>query len=865
MIFHLLKSDWQRLRWLILGTWTILFAVLTWLLHDPASFALPWVDVNQGNNSPNSLFDIPQGVWLQQWSLYGVAAATLLLSTDIGMHDSRWQRVSPIRGWEKLAAKLLAVLLFIVLPQVLLGLGVMWSQGFPTHSALVAAAGIALSLTLLYGTAALFGRQCGSFWIWAAAVACLVAATWLPLIMGGLSRGFVALVMPALWNLRVFLDVWAEGSGPMLWVYLGLALVAVAGIPRLFRTRPGTVPAVVAAIAGLLLAGVAAPWLAPRQMLPELDLPSLQPAVAANDVRIQQVSSTGLSGRTSDRSYVEARITTDGNADGQFVSWRPWSAKMAIQLMSGFGLARLQAHDTALGAALPAPLASPENSYDEFETLPLTAANVPSIPVTGIVFRYETLADLPLSENPVTSSGDGTSVIARLTSDLPRGPLPEVILRSAADEFGWRSFGNRGFPQGYFPFSKPLIFVLYLPKQKTCIRMRTKAEQHTSIPGGGTSVRYVLEPGDQGRLAKSVLAGARLIVLRPVIEGIIERQLELPPIPLANPYGKGVRLDQGESVSEEDYLKSLRPNRPDPATCTEEEFDRYLQTVGNVFPYWAVKYDLAEYAARFPQVLARAISSQAVADGFDEFVAESDKATIISAIREPYVAFKTARALTRRGWQNEVRELLLECLDAPFMAQNGGSIYPVIAALAELEDPTTYPALVSAYETTGYSSYYEMIRPLPGIKPLLDVAIERISGNLKTSLLQFTSFSSAISKALETYEAPVSHGNPTALAKLLEFWGNLPFDAISELDEVPPPGQSQGDPDQQPEYSVMASADFGGSAPNLVLKDFTRFFQLDPPIPHRLAAWRSFLAGKTAADFTYDPLARRWRASSLTK
>jgi hypothetical protein len=686
----------------------------------------------------------------------------------------------------------------------------------------------------------------------------------LPYLFGQLLPAFMAHAVVSLWNIAVFLDAWAKSSGPWLWIYLGLSFAAVAGIPRLLRTRPGTIPAVAATIGGFIRAGVVAPWISPQQKFAALDLPSLRPFVAAGDLRTQEMSLTSMSGRTSFQTSVEARITTEGKADGMFVRWIPYQAGQGEFPSWNMGVLRSPASKAALNAVLPAPVAEPTLSSEEIESIPIRDEHASAVTVAGIVFHYEILADLPLLETPSSSTKEDVTAVAQLHVNPPFAAVPKLMLRYTSLDYGRMRFEHRRFPDRISPFHDSFTLALYLPKQKVCIALEGQNRgQFTPIPGGGTGVRFELTPIDEKRLDLSSWTGARIIVLRPVIDGTLKRRLELPPIPPSDSQRESVRMDQGTRITEADYLNRIRPNRPDPATCTEDEFDRYLQAVRPLWPGFILKDDLAEYAPRFPQVLARYLSSKTVADAIGDSVPESAKAEIISAIQSPQDALNAAGMLTHRGWQVEARDPLLECLAGPFLAQRGGEVYPVIVALAELEDPSTYPALVRAYENRGM--YYELIRPLPGIKPQLDEAVERMSGKLKISLLEFTSFSSAISGALETYEAPVSHGNPTALAKLLEFWENLPFESIGELDETPPPGENKGDRDMKPEFLVMASGDADGSAPNMVLKDFTRFFRIDPPIPHKLAAWRAFVAGKNAADFSYDPLARRWRASSLTK
>jgi hypothetical protein len=117
---------------------------------------------------------------------------------------------------------------------------------------------------------------------------------------------------------------------------------------------------------------------------------------------------------------------------------------------------------------------------------------------------------------------------------------------------------------------------------------------------------------------------------------------------------------------------------------------------------------------------------------------------------------------------------------------------------------------------------------LPGISESLDETIATMSVKLSPSVELASIRPGMIYGLFSPFEAPVSHGNPVALAKLLELWRLLP-EKIRFFDEV---------------------------------SAFTELFEPQPPIPDTLNAWRAFIEGKSAKDFTHDPLTGKWLAPS---
>jgi hypothetical protein len=152
----------------------------------------------------------------------------------------------------------------------------------------------------------------------------------------------------------------------------------------------------------------------------------------------------------------------------------------------------------------------------------------------------------------------------------------------------------------------------------------------------------------------------------------------------------------------------------------------------------------------------------------------------------------------------------------------------IAAAIALLEDPSTYPQLLDFLERSRSFGIYRVLRELPGIDEALDEAIWNITRSLSPSVELSRLRPGLIYGVFHGFQAPVAHGNPVALAKLLELWRILPSDMRS-FDQV---------------------------------RAFADRFEPQPPIQDTFDAWRAFIEGKSAEDFTHDPLTGKWLAPS---
>ena len=203
---------------------------------------------------------------------------------------------------------------------------------------------------------------------------------------------------------------------------------------------------------------------------------------------------------------------------------------------------------------------------------------------------------------------------------------------------------------------------------------------------------------------------------------------------------------------------------------------------------------------------------------------------VIESLRaDPSQLSLFASTLLDRGWQSADRDLLPGLTRPPSGDYNWNqNSYRIVTALAQLEDPANYPQLLTHLEKSRSVATYRTVLELPGISGSLEETIARMSINLSPSVELASIRPGTIYGLFNPFEAPVAHGNPVALAKLLELWRLLPKENRS-FDEI---------------------------------RAFANCIEPQPPIPDTLDAWQAFIDGKSAKDFTHDPLTGKWLAPS---
>lgn len=831
MILHLLKTDWQRLKRPVLAVWLLLaLTTLPWLLHRPDSFAGPWAEISsrQGELPPglSNATTIPIDAELVR---YLIAIATILLSAAIGMHGIHWQAVSPLRPWKRVAAKLLSLLAFIVGPQVLLGALVLQLHAFSPGVILAASLGTAVSLLLLHGSSALFAYHCASRWVWLAAVTSLVAAMFVLTPMFSLGQDL----------LHPFIDPWAMHRGPRYWLLGTIAVLALIVLPKALRTRPGTVLAATAAVLSILAAAIASRR-APNLAVFPAPAASTNPALAAITPELVPRSlrlDDGFFGtRPAGSLRVDASLQTAGMLPpDQFIVWSSRPAASALESRfwtRSFPNLASPTDRAAMEAVLPAPLVRDEWSTSQnnvSQTFPKRHADDGSplkLQVSGHLFRYEVLADLALGDR-TDATVDGDLRIFTRGLGLATAPfLIDAVVQSPALGIGRNARMLTWSPHAIGSYR----FVIHLPQDQLCIPLVAQVDQAAPIPGGAAWARQILKPRDEGKARNLRWERARLIILKHRDFGHIERELAIDPTgDEAASSDWDWMLSRNYGLRFDAYLKNHRPNRPDPATCSEAEFARYLRAVsGTIFDELAVR-DLAEYAPRFSHLLISHSKQRSAAQSFAIGTPESRRDEILAALRaNPHLVPNLSHALVDRGWQSGIRDLLPNALRPTQPAYDHYQSNQIAVALALLEDPSTYPQLLAYLEKSRSVTVYRSLRELPGISESLDETIATMSVKLSPSVELASIRPGMIYGLFSPFEAPVSHGNPVALDKLLELWRLLPKDSRSFSE----------------------------------IRAFANCFEPQPPIPDTLDAWRAFIEGKSAKDFTHDPLTGKWLAPS---
>jgi hypothetical protein len=830
MILHLLKTDWQRLKRPILAVWLLLvLTTLPWLLHRPDSFAGPWAEISSRQGElPAGLsnaFTIPIDAELVR---YLIAFATILLSAAIGMHGIHWQAVSPLRPWKRVAAKLLSLLAFIIGPQVLLGALVLQFHAFSPGVILAASLGTAVSLLLLHATSALFAYHCASRWVWLAAVTSLVAAMFVLTPMFSLGRDL----------LHPFIDPWAMHRGPRYWLLGTIAVLALIVLPKALRTRPGTVLAATAAVLSILAAAITSRR-APHLAVFPAPAASTDPALAAITPelvpRSLRLDDGFFATRPAGSLRVDASLQTAGTLPpDQFIVWSsqppasPLESRFWTRTFPNFASPTDRA---AMEAVLPAPLVRDEwstsqnNVSQTFSERHLGDGSPFKLQVSGHLFRYEVLADVPLGDRTNATVDGDLRIFTRGLGSATAPFLIDAVVQSPALGIGRDARMLTWSPHAIGSYR----FVLHLPHNQLCIPLVAQVDQASPIPGGAAWARQILRPRDEGKARNLRWESTRLIILKHRDLGHIERELTIDPTgDQAASSDWDWILSRNYGLGFEAYLKNHRPNRPDPATCSEAEFARYLRAVsGTIFDELAVR-DLAEYAPRFSGLLAAHGRRNAAVSAIEYGTPESARKATVASIN-PAEASLFASTLLNRGWHSEARDLLHGVGRPARVDPNWNqNLHRIATAQALLEDPSTYPHLLALLEKSRSVAIYRLIRELPGISESLDETIATMSVKLSPSVELASIRPGMIYGLFSPFEAPVSHGNPVALAKLLELWRLLP-EKIRFFDEV---------------------------------SAFTELFEPQPPIPDTLNAWRAFIEGKSAKDFTHDPLTGKWLAPS---
>lgn len=865
IILHLIRTDWLRLRKPVMILWLLwLLTALPWFLRDPHGFTLPFYQESGGNGDLGSPAEMAlhANVWSREFLLWGNLAASVIswvLAAVIGMAGKQGRMIQPVREIEKFLALALSLALFLVLPKALLVAVHLLFQGFSTKVILLGALNHALSAGLLAGSVALFAAWCSSGWACLAGLVALASA-------GSLLDGVFQSRRLAF--LRFAEKPWIVPTGLEVWWFGAACVILLGGLHPWFRSRFGMPVRTAVAVGLVLSAGCLAdsltsvPEIAPK---PGSAMPiKVRPVVRNAWMEHGRWPLQGVAGADIQPLSLKVDLGAEGCPEGHAVEWEADGPGLVIQggrvraevsnrgEMKGLkyspsrnsgqfipkdGGDRPWSYQ-AVVAALPGrsrPVGATE--WDKFTNrfpvdlgeltmipgnriIPATSARLKGT-LHGTVYRYETVADLPLgAEAARVSRGDVVWQARRfptkkgeLVADLVVSH-PAIGRSSDPDEVRWDAspLGNCQF---YF----------HLPKSGANVRLRSEFNADGPCYASAGWHRRLLRV-DLNALRESVgwdaeidFSDVRLLVLKPVVVSVLSGiQIDVP-LSFDQPGQKfqDFQINHQYRVDARRYQEDMMPRRPDPKTCTREQFGRWLRASATVVQADSQPArDLACYAPRFADVMAEVARQTNVRWALTIGTPDSRRHMLLEKIATVEQPDELVRIAIERGWLDEARQSVLE-RSREGLLKAGMTM--------SLEDPSTYPALLEKLRRHPDLQLYENLRLLPGIEPGLSEAIEDSMRRADLPFLKSKARNRSNPQPFGPFVLGAKVGNAEAL------------DAVIALLVA---GGEEGATFYQTIQlgGIVAAPRFSGSINK---------------------AWLVFLRGKSAADFQYDPLARVWR------
>jgi hypothetical protein len=861
IVLHLFKTDWQRLKRPLIGLWAlVLLTALPWWFSDPSGFTLPaywdsggsgtWIDAQR-----ERLYSNP---WVKEpliWSNLVRMVMALGIAAAIGMEGKTSMMIQPVRRRERIAAKTLCIVLLLVAPQVVAMALNLFIHRFSLQVVAAATLDQTLSATLVFGMAALFGAWCRSFW------ACLAALAGL-----ATSVGLVNLFSKSATSVRqlLFEQPWGYPNGWTVCAFAFAAIILLGGLLPWARSVTGPATRIALSVALLTLAAYLSTFagIAPRDQAtritassPEIDIASIKPVLGRAWMTTDNSRPRYDSTRPALSPSVAGKLGTQGCPPGHAVEWTPTGKgfvtqqgrRVATLVKSPEPATTYQEAERSAGYFLPrdsitaianaslpgnkAPVAhrfaETNSRYQHFGELSKSGLeeldpNQPAaltLEFTGIVYRYEAIVDVPLADSPAeVKTGNVTWRIRRfptVSGDL-RADLvvshPAIGFASAPEEVRWDA-APLTHSQFYFHF----------PTNDVTIRVESTFYADGPLLAGAGWHRRIIGIAGQS-LANSNpnlnLEGARLIILKPVVAAripAVEASVGLSAAEDGNP-NIDFNLSTRYAMDPRIYQENLISQRPDPRTCSREEFGRWLRIPAAVHPWESGSdYDLASYAPRFTDVMAKVAWKESVREALRRGVPESQRRQLLDLIATAPSPGSLVDVAVSRGWADEVKDAILRRFHSGDSVRTNSVMY--------LEDPTSYPALLESLMQSPELQAYEKIRLLPGIEPLLEQAF--------ADALRSTSLPRLL-VAAPGYDNRLPYGPYLIAAKR----GNK--DALD---------------------AVLAILKAGGSEGNSFYhtRSLEHLFVAPPLSGNVNQKWLDHLGGRTSADFQFDPLARIWR------
>lgn len=843
IVLHLYKTDWQRLKWLVIGLW-----VVTLLLTLPVIFATPF-DLHYLTNGggDGELCRI-----LSERGEYGFRSAgyilhalrlffantlliPLLIGGMIGFHSQTLQLTRPARLRETLAAKALIAFAWLTLPQLLLIALHLFVRGF-SFSEIISAIG---TQTVTKGSFHLacvfFGMLAGSFWIWLSGLLCGLALLTSILIV---SRNHQ---LSSLLN-----SIWSQEIHPQARTFhltLAIALLALAAwsLSR-WKATTRSLIAVMIMLATSWFALSSHTITPPFAHLP-VD-PSIQPQTA---VSIKTTPSYRTLGDTTTVRYpLTVRMDRTVTKDHALVYWSCTGdtfLKAEGRIKARVSPSPMPEPPNATGTSAWIPLyfarlaegketTIPRSDREEFFTNEFSSREIASLQdtpvtleteVTGITYRYDVAYQGPITL-PAQWIHENMKIEQRPFVGGPRYPMIDLLGITASN----------GQPQPVAAIDRLKLY-LHLPAQGVYYPFTASFSADSHDQAGCRLHRRIYQLDENRSIAateETDLKNAQLIILAPrnLARNTVRMTSQPTLISYASTNNEDWHYNLNANVDAATFAQETLPFRPDPEIADDHQFGLWLlRASGRSDVRWN-SYDLAEFVPRHLDILCRMPSpyySDYTPQGNALVLAcpEQQKESVIEALRIQESVSKAnwiPDVLYRRDWIKDAHKDLVEIfLKNPYRSES------FLHTIIRLEDPVTYPGLLARVEDGVSTDLYDKLYQLPGIEPALSQAIDRCYQRHRPAAVPLTDFYSITTGDHPFHKllTPARHGHVEAFGDLLRLWHQIE-------------GQEQA-------LYLARNIAFAIQFPTAV----------DPENANRIKA---YLQDKSASDFQYDPLAHRW-------
>lgn len=848
IILHLLRTDWQRLRKPVIVLWVLFVAAaLPFILADSDDQKMiQWM-----NYSWSGEFEQPPGEFMpQDWIRYSVYVSEviatclgLIIAATLGSQSVK-QPVTPVRSRERTAAIALGLFVFLVFPLCLLVFINLMVHGMDPLTSLMASASTGLSVWMLLGLVAAFAAWLPSPWLLLAGCAALVTTV-----------GFISeFYKPLDYLFRGHLVLPLLPSGRREWLLGVLSIALLLLFLPLLGHRLAKPWRIVVAVVLIVIAGIPPVLLPSREVRvttdPRIESARIRPEL--RNIRIAMENSSAVAKSTP--LQLSASIKSIACPPGHAVRWEPTSGRitrngrLVAALIAPKDPFKLASNDQgvfdpgdsgetdaelAARAALPGQSDSsqpirfvrqPESNFTRLTQLgrleipdqfALDSSHDAELEMefTGTVYRYETIWDLPLENSPAGIRADQMNWRVKRLSSKTGGPWADVMVTypetcGSADRNTYRWFGNmRSLYRPYF----------YLPSSRQFFEASKRLMQASGplFSGAGWS-RWVLAPESQWREGLD-FTGLRLILLKPVPVARFNTTISTRFHPWMSDDSSDYALMHRYSVDGPVYRREWFGERPDPRTCDTREFGKWLRIPASVFDTRSSSQrDLACFAPRFGGLMAKVADRRPVAEGMLLGLPEESRDSVIGLIESHERPGLLASVAWRRGWLDEARAGIQRRFE-------DGGLWITNEVMA-LEEPSTYPELISRFLENPERETYEKLRLLPGMDPLLGDAIAKaVNAGMERTLRERIT--------ILGYRAPygpflyaAKRGDPKALDTVIDLY------------------KASGD---KSEYAPWRDLQYVIALPELPGKG-----------AKKLSAW---LGDKTASSFRFDPLLRMWK------